>query len=697
MRETTLVERATRSIFLVAFAAALAVPAPYLSADAPDFNGDGFDDLAIGIPDEDIDSDNNNCGAVQVFYGSATGLATDGDQIWHQNQPNILDECDVDDFFGTALAWGDFDDDGFDDLAIGVPNEQAQGSGDLAGAVAVLYGSPAGLRAVRNQLWSQSSPGIADEPEQNDSFGQSLAAGDFDGDGFDDLAVGVPEESINGMNIAGALHIIFGSATGLRAAGSQFLHQDVSDVEDAAEVGDAFATSLTAGDFNGDGRDDLAVGVQLEDIGAIVDGGAVQVFYGSGSGLRVSNDQFWHQDVPGVADRVETGDHFGENCAAGDFNGDGFDDLAIGIEDEDVDLLSDAGAVHILYGSASGLTAAGDQFLHQDTPGIADRAESGDHFADDLIAGDFDGDGFDDLAIGIEDESVAGVEQAGAVAVLSGARHGLRTQGDAFLHQDVAGIPDANDEGDSWGGEVASGDFNGDGFDDLASAILDEDLPLLPGQSITRMVVRLNDVAHTFPDDLDVLLVGPGGENLILMSDAGGDTDSDNVNLVFFDDAETRIPDQGPLISGVFKPTNIDDGSADVFPAPAPPPSAARKLSTFNGTDPVGRWRLFLVDDKANDVGSLDGWSISLDGIGFYDSSNNSSIGVPAAGTSGPASRYPSTITIPRDAMQNAGAVSILFGSQSGISTEGAQFLHQSTTIDVENKAEAFDRFGEVM
>jgi hypothetical protein len=696
MRETTLGRPANRCLLFIAAAAALAVPAPFLFADAPDFNGDGFDDLAIGIPDEDIDSDNNNCGAVHVFHGSAGGITLNGDQIWHQNQPNILDECDVDDFFGASLAWGDFDGDGFDDLAIGVPNEQPDG-GDLVGAVAVLYGSPAGLRAVRNQLWSQSSPGIADEPEQNDSFGQSLAAGDFDGDGFDDLAVGVPEESINGMNIAGALHIIFGSATGLRGAGSQFLHQDVSGVEDTAEAGDVFATSLTAGDFNGDGRDDLAVGVQLEDIGAIVDGGAVQVFYGSGSGLRVSNDQFWHQDVPGIADRAEPGDHFGENCAAGDFNGDGFDDLAIGIEDEDIELLSDAGAVHILYGSTSGLTAAGDQFLHQDTPGIAERAEAGDRFADDLIAGDFDGDGFDDLAIGIEDESVAGVEQAGAVAILSGGRHGLRTEGDAFLHQDVPGIPDTNDEGDSWGGEVASGDFNGDGFDDLAVGAPNENLPLLHGQSITRMVVRLNDVAHTFPDDFDVLLVGPGGENLILMSDAGGDTDSDNVNLVFFDDAPTRIPDQGPLVSGVFKPTNIDDGAADAFPAPAPAPSSARKLSTFNGTDPVGRWRLFIVDDKANDVGALDGWSISLDGIGFYSSANNSSIAVPAVGTSGPASRYPSTITIPRDAMQDAGALTILFGSPSGMSTDGCQFLHQSTTAEIENKAEAFDRFGEVM
>jgi len=209
--------------------------------------------------------------------------------------------------------------------------------------------------------------------------------------------------------------------------------------------------------------------------------------------------------------------------------------------------------------------------------------------------------------------------------------------------------------------------------------------------------VRLFDVAHEFPDDIDVLLVSPGGKNLILMSDVGGDTEVDNLTLSFDDDAATRIPDQGPLVGGLVKPTNVDDGSADDFPPPAPAPSASQRLSKFNGSNPVGRWRLFIVDDKANDVGRLDGWVLDLEGIGSYHSPNQSSFAIPAADTSGPAGLYPVRVEVPSDAIQNAGAVTVLFGSRQGISTQRSQFIHQSSTAEVENKAEGNDNVGEVM
>jgi hypothetical protein len=85
--------------------------------------------------------------------------------------------------------------------------------------------------------------------------------GDFNGDGFDDLAVGAPLENVSGINAAGAVSIIYGSRRGLSASGNQFWHENVSGVDGAAANDDRFGIALAAGDFNGDGFDDLAIGV----------------------------------------------------------------------------------------------------------------------------------------------------------------------------------------------------------------------------------------------------------------------------------------------------------------------------------------------------------------------------------------------------------------------------------------------------
>ena len=94
---------------------------PAQAAVQGDFNGDGFADLAVGAPGEDLGSP--DAGAVNVLYGSAAGLTSAGNQFWHQNSPGIAERADAGDLFGSALAAGDFNGDGFDDLAIGVPAE----------------------------------------------------------------------------------------------------------------------------------------------------------------------------------------------------------------------------------------------------------------------------------------------------------------------------------------------------------------------------------------------------------------------------------------------------------------------------------------------------------------------------------------------------------------------------------------------
>ena len=151
------------------------------------------------MPDEDVASLSGtilNAGAVNVIYGSASGLSTTvvrSDQFWSQNTPNVENVAQANDHFGSALLTGNFNNDGFADLAIGVEDEDvAQG---FDGIVQVIYGSSSGLstsEVLADQIFQQGVGGLGDMPENLDQFGLSLAAGDFNNDQLDDLAVGAP-------------------------------------------------------------------------------------------------------------------------------------------------------------------------------------------------------------------------------------------------------------------------------------------------------------------------------------------------------------------------------------------------------------------------------------------------------------------------------------------------------------------------
>jgi disulfide bond formation protein DsbB len=438
--------------------ALLILPTPGLADQGPavyaDFNGDGFADLAIGVPNENQGSA-EFAGAVHVLYGTATGLSATGNQFWTQNSPGVLDTAEADDDFGLSLAVGDFNGDSFADLAIGVPLESLSNNTiGRAGAVNVIYGSASGLSSTGNQFWTQNSPGVPDTAEAHDAFGGVLAVGDFNGDGFADLAIGVRGEDLGTVTDAGAVHVLYGTATGVSATGNQFWSQDSLGVLDTAELGDFFG-SLAAGDFNGDGLADLAIGVFGEDLGPVTDAGAVHVLYGTAAGLSATGDQFWSQDSSGALDTAEPGELFGWSLAVGDFDGDSFADLAIGAYREDVGTVPAAGAVHVLYGSAAGLSATGDQFWTQDSPGILDTAEPGDNFGYSLAAGDFNGDGLADLAMGVPGEAVGEVTNTGAVHVLYGSAAGLSATGDQFWTQDSPGILDTADFDDAFGGVLS--------------------------------------------------------------------------------------------------------------------------------------------------------------------------------------------------------------------------------------------------
>jgi N-acetylneuraminic acid mutarotase len=132
----------------------------------------------------------------------------------------------------------------------------------------------------------------------------------------------------------------------------------------------------------------------------------------------------------------------------------------------------------------------------------------------------------------------------------------------------------------------------------------------LPGP-VTKVTVTITGLTHTFPADLDFLLVGPQGQNAIIWSDAGGSDDVAGIVVTLDDDAATVLPDVGPLLSGTYQPANY--GVGDTWPAPAPAPLGGSALSIFNGTDPNGTWSLYLVDDAGGDLGTIDGgWTLSV-------------------------------------------------------------------------------------
>ena len=444
---------------ILAFAAA-PVPAAGVGLElgACDFDGDGYADLVVGVPGEDgTGSGEIDAGAINVFYGSASGVSSDRSRLWTQDFAGVPGRNNRGDRFGAAHECGDFDADGHIDLAVGAPGESTSELAEV-GAVTVFYGGGEGL-GERIDRWWAGSPGVKGAAGAQDRFGNALASSDFDDDGFPDLAIGAPGTDEG----AGALHVLFGSSQGLTDLRDERWTQDSAGVRGRSEVGDGFARALAAGDFDGDGYADLGVGVPGESVGGMAGAGALNVLRGGEEGMSPSGVAI-HFDVAGIKGIGRPWQHFGGRLAAEDFDADGFFDLVASAPGYAVGGRLDAGAVSVLYGSSLGIRTR-DAFFHQATPGVIGVTEAGDRFGWGVSGGDFDGDGFADLAIGAPLDSHSGTRLAGTVTILHGSATGVTTRMQR-INQTSDGVSVA-DVGGAFGITLRTADYDGDGDQDL--------------------------------------------------------------------------------------------------------------------------------------------------------------------------------------------------------------------------------------
>jgi len=440
-------------------------------SNAGDVNGDGFDDVIIGV--RGADSNGSYSGSSYVVFGKASGFdATMNLSMLDGTNGFRLNGVAAYDFLGRSVSSaGDVNGDGFDDVIIGAYGADLNGSG--SGSSYVVFGKASGFDATIDLSDLDGSNGFRlDGETEYDSSGWSVSgAGDVNGDGFDDLIVGAPDADPNGSG-SGSSYVVFGKVSGFDAT------MDLSDLDgsngfrlDGEGIYDYSGRSVSnAGDINGDGFDDVIIGAFGTDPNGDRSGSSYVVF-GKVSGFDVTMDLSGLDGnngfrLDGEAERDSSG---WSVSGAGDVNGDGFGDVIIGASGADSNGRY-SGSSYVVFGKTSGFDAVmnlssldGSNGFRLD--GEAAFDQSGRSVSN---AGDVNGDGFDDVIIGAT-YADSNDRSSGSSYVVFGKASGF----DAVMN--LSGLDGSN--GFRLDGEAAydysgysvssAGDVNGDGFDDL--------------------------------------------------------------------------------------------------------------------------------------------------------------------------------------------------------------------------------------
>jgi hypothetical protein len=391
-------------------------------------------------------------GAVVVLPASHAGLSLN-ETLISQSSRGVPGTSEAGDTFGSSVASGDFDRDGYADLAIGAPEEMIGRDPNgifEAGGVTVVYGSARGLDTARSVFIGR--PG---GPAAGAHWGSSLVTGDFNVDGYPDLAVAATEDHLPGPNSTGAVGIVRilpGSAGGIRSTGVRALGPQTG----TSQAHEQFGAALAAGDLDGDGDTELVVGA---------------------SGYNPARDGWFNGSVsycPGTAGGptacrlLARGERYGglSEIAVGNMSGGRLPEIAVGVPftGSDSEVIDAVGRVQVLELSPGPpITVAHRNTIRQSSVGVPGVDEVGDHFGSSVALRDLDRDGYADLVVGASGEN----DYRGRVAVVHGGSTGWRTSGNCTYSQDTPGIPGVGEAFDFFGERIALFDHDGDGHLDL--------------------------------------------------------------------------------------------------------------------------------------------------------------------------------------------------------------------------------------
>ncbi|MGW8486985.1 FG-GAP and VCBS repeat-containing protein [Streptomyces sp. NPDC055886] len=428
-------------VVLAACPAPLLLAAPASAAAAKhydDFNGDGYRDLAVPYAYSGMDdgSVSFSGGAVLVTFGGPKGLTTKT-QLVHQDSPGVPGAGEENDQFGGALASADLDRDGYADLVVGNPSEE---SGTTpVGSVTVVWGSAKGLKG--GTALPRKGGGAFG------AFGRDIATGDFDGDGRPDIATVDAGDVLlyrGGFTKSGGL----GKVTAYDRAGQGW-----------------YADSLAAGKVTGDGKTDL-VAVGVRGVGSTF---RTEAWFLKGAGAGLTSGPAKVIDSKKQHERLDV--------AIGDFDRNGYGDIAVG----NPYASGSRGSVTLWYGASAGPGSRSLSFS-QSTAGIPGASEADDEFGASLAAGDADGDGYADLAVGVPGEAAGEKSASGAAYVFRGGSGGLKGSRSVVFDKTLPGVAGGTVAQDYFGYDLRLRDLNRDGRADLAvSAPSENTVRILPG------------------------------------------------------------------------------------------------------------------------------------------------------------------------------------------------------------------------